>query len=357
MKTFIEKITPHTQALMACQPQPAEVGIWKSRKNEIFHFAMHGGFDSLVDSLDGYIQTLYQLNIPYRFISGAMLEQGDLDGLKLLILPAPYLLSEPEAARLDAWVQQGGVVMVEAHLAGYNATTGRHARVLPGCGLAEAWGLREADTTSSYHLHTGALAGMREAQLEDPAIPEDVRKALADSAVSGGLYFPIQLASGQAAWGAERYAQLDCPDGQPEGWFEPGKPCMVSKAVGTGAVFYAATHLGQGAKKDAGGLIAWLQKALERAGVRPAAGLKGEELIPVKIDLIASSGSPRYLVIHNRSDREQIIQMDPLPDGVANKVGVGIFTGMKLPLSQGVPLHLPGGFIDIIAYSSGGWKI
>jgi len=52
-------------------------------------------------------------------------------------------LTEPEAAALDRWVRAGGVLLCEAHLGAYNGTAGRHSRTVPGCGLAEAWGLRE----------------------------------------------------------------------------------------------------------------------------------------------------------------------------------------------------------------------
>jgi hypothetical protein len=109
-----------------------------------------------------------------------MLAQGDLDDLKLLILPSPYYLTAEEAAVLDQWVRRGGVALVEAHLGGYNASTGRHSLQIPGCGLAESWGIHEIDSTSSYHLH------LEHAQAFAGSSPEDVRKALAGQAVSGG---------------------------------------------------------------------------------------------------------------------------------------------------------------------------
>ena len=68
-----------------------------------------------------------------------MLARGELDGLELLIMPNGYFLTEPEATALDAWVRGGGVLLCDAHLGGYNGTTGRHSRTVPGCGLAEAW--------------------------------------------------------------------------------------------------------------------------------------------------------------------------------------------------------------------------
>lgn len=48
-----------------------------------------------------------------------------------VILPSPLYLSDAEAAALDRRVRAGGVVLCEAHLGAYSATTGRHARELP----------------------------------------------------------------------------------------------------------------------------------------------------------------------------------------------------------------------------------
>lgn len=348
-KTFTEKIIPHAQALMDCPPQLAEVGIWKSRKNEIFHFAMHGEFGPLVDSLEGYIQTLYWQNIPYRIISGEMLAGGGLEGVKLLILPSPYCLTEPEARNLAAWIRQGGVVISEAHLGGYNATKGRHSRQLPGCGLAEEWGFQEADSTSSYHLKPGVFTDFyaREQGLVDiQALPADVRKAMADFRSAGSLYYPIRLAAGGLAWGASRYARLEGEDLRALGWFEPDIPCLIAKETGAGAIFYFASHIGQGTKKDPSGLLELVRGALKRAGIRPAAGLGGPGLGEVRVDRIADQAGPRYLVIHNRSEQEQEIQLDCFPDGE------GLFTGVKMPLSAGQPMRLPGGFIDLIVLDS-----
>jgi beta-galactosidase len=343
VKTFIEKITPHSRALMAIAALPAEVGIWKSRRNEIFHFAMHGNFETLIESTSGYINALVSLNLPYHFISERMLELGDLRGVKLLIMPTPYALSQAEAQGLDAFIRQGGVAITEAHLAGYNIDTGRHSRVLPGCGLAERWGLRERASTSTYHLNTSTKAEAQ-AMLENKALPEDVRKSLADFVVSGGPYLPIQMAEGTLVWGAHRYAQLEIQNSQILGWFERDAPCLAAKEIGAGAVFYAGTNLGQGAQKDATGMNAWLRQAASRAGVRPQAGLKESGNGKVQVHLLTSQESrPHYLFIHNFTDQEQVIEIDPLPDGE------GIFSGVQLKLSDGKPVCIPGAFIDLIA--------
>jgi beta-galactosidase len=337
---FTEKLTPHLPALLACPAPTPEVGIWKSRKNEIFHFAMQGEFGPLAASLEGYIQVLYWNSIPYRNISSEMLERGELDGLKLLVLPSPYYMTTAEARALDAFVRRGGVVIAEAHLAGYNASTGRHARVLPGAGLASSWGLRESDSTSSFHLK---LANFRPSETaQTGSLPEDVRKALADFSTTGGQYFPIQLAGGSIAWGAERYARLEGEGLQALGWFETEVPCLAQKTIGAGAVYYLATRAGLGAQKDPAGLQTLVHAALRRADVRPTANLRGPGLGQVRADLLTSPAGPRFLVLHNPSTADQTVQLDPLPDGT------GIFSGRAFSFASGQPVYLPAEFIDLI---------
>jgi hypothetical protein len=212
------------------------VGLWTSRKNEIFHFATQNNLQGLTADVEGYIQALYWNNVPFRIISEQQLAEGDLAGIKLLIMPACYYLTRDEATSLDRWVRGGGVVLNETHLGAYNGTTGRHSRVIPGNGLAASWGIREKDSTSSYHLR------LVEQQAVTAGVTDDVRKALRDFGVSGGEVFPFSLADGTLAWGAHRYAILEGDQLTSEGSFDGVHPCVASMPVGAGYVFYCGTQ-------------------------------------------------------------------------------------------------------------------
>ncbi len=336
LRRFWEKISPHVETLLACPPRPGEIGIWKSRKNEVFHFCAHGNLNPLIESVEGYIQALYWQNYAYRIIDGEMLAHSELDRVKLLIMPSPYYVTEEEAQALDRWLRAGGVLLCEAHLTGYNGTTGRHSRVLPGCGLAESWGLREADSTSSYHLK------LETAQTFLGAASEDVRKALADFKTSGGQYFPLRLSNGGLAWGASRYAILTGDGLTIEGEFVPGSPCLVSKSVSQGQVFYCGTNLGQGAQVDSSGLVELLRRVAGRAGVHPILHLSASETGQVRVDAIQDESGPRFLVVQNRSDREQFVRLD------LAKSGRGLFSGLDWSLNPDRKIGLPAGFIDLI---------
>jgi beta-galactosidase len=297
-------LAPYADALMQARPAAAQVGIWKSRRNEIFHFAIQGTLKHLVSSVEGYIQALYWHNYPFRIVSETMLAQGALGGLKLLIMPSCYYVSDEEAAALDRWVRAGGVLMCEAHLAGYNASTGRHSRALPGCGLAQAWGIREVDSTSSYHLRLKE----QQAQALQAGVTGDVRKALQDFGTSGGEFFPFHLADGTLAWGAHRYAILYGEGVKFEGTFDGVYPCVISKPVGDGWVLYCGTNLGQAAAKGDAGLIALLKKALDQAAITPTSHLQAQSPGSVHVDVLRGDGLSFAMLI-NKADVAQPISL------------------------------------------------
>ncbi|MBI5423058.1 MAG: beta-galactosidase [Opitutae bacterium] len=336
MRAFVAKLTPHLGGLMRSRTDAPAVGVWKSRKNEFFHFAQHQKLEALHASVESYVNTLYTANIPVRFIDQAALEHGALDGVKLLILPSCYYLTAGEIASLDRWVRAGGVALVEAHLAGYNAATGRHETTLPGGGLAESWGLRESETTSAYHLDTS------EGDYELTALSDDVRKALVMRGPKGGKSFPISLrGEGGVVWGAERFAVLDGRGLETLGQFG-SQLCFAAKRVGTGTVFYAGTNLGEGSATDDAGFRAILRRATECAGVYPTLEPAWSDA-GVRIDALREQGELRYLVIANL--REQPAKMN----WTQTQRWRGVFTDLVLPATA--PVEFPPRFVDLFVPS------
>ncbi len=166
------------------------------------------------------------MNLRACFVSGQMLERGDLEGIKLLILPSALYMTERETKQLDAYVKSGGVVVSEAHLASYNGTTGRYSRRTPGGGLADSWNIRETFSTSTFHLKVDQAGAMLS------NLADDERKALNDSGAIGGEYVPVRLSKGQIAWGASRYAILDAPGEESLGNFDGHNPTIICRKIG-----------------------------------------------------------------------------------------------------------------------------
>ena len=333
---FWHKLSPLIARILDCPPRRPQIGIWKSRRNELFQFAVQTNLNNLVEDVEGYIHALYWSGYAYRIINEEMLENQDLDDLKLLILPACYYMSEKESTSLDAWIHAGGIALSEAHLAGYNATSGRHSRQLPGNGLSQSWDLSECNSTSSFHLKLENSAAYQ------GSMTEDVRKALRDQIPSGGQYFPIRRPDGSLIWGSSRYAELSGKDFTVEGSFSPGIPCLVSKPLGLGAIFYCATNLGEGAKIDPSGLIQLLHQAAERAGIRPISNLTTNPPGQVRVDILEDSQGPAFLTILNRSSQTILINLD-LP-----QAGTGLFSGRRFQFHNGESQPVPGNFIDLV---------
>lgn len=337
MRTFIAQLAPHFPGLMRSRAAEPAVAVWKSRKNELFHFAQHQKLESLHASLESYVNTLYAANVPVRFVDHATLECGALEGVKLLILPCCYYLTDVEVAQLDCWVRGGGVALVEAHLAGYSTATGRHEAQLPGGGLASRWGLCESETTSSYHLAAS------EGDFALTGLSDDVRKALVMRGPKGGKCFPIALRGDGVAWGAERFAVLDGEELETIGRYG-AQQCIVAKRIGAGTVLYAGTNLGEGSRVAAAGFRAILRDALARAGVRPTFEPAWSDS-GIRIDALSEAGEPRYLVVANLRDAPGRIRWC-LPRNWR-----GVFSETLLPATQGsdgeFSPELPARFIDL----------
>lgn len=319
VQQFWAILQPYANELRHCFPAPAEIGLWRSRQNEIFHFCLQGQVKDFNAAIEAYIQALYWNNLPHRLINSTMLAAGELEGIKLLILPHPYYLSQAEADGLNRWVQAGGVLLCEAHLAGYNGSTGRHSRQIPGCGLAEVWGLREVESTAPRHLRFG-----QGQESNEQVLPEDVRKALKDFGAYGAEYFPIQLAEPgdhPLVWGAYRYAELEGAGLEPWGSFNGARPCLASKAVGRGRVVYCGTNLGQAAggmtelpfrnlpQNGRASLTYLIQRAAAQAGISPTGGIRAQQPGTVHLDLLADARGPRFMVMVNASEQPQIVQL------------------------------------------------
>ncbi|NSW54074.1 MAG: beta-galactosidase [Anaerolineae bacterium] len=345
-RDFWAKLQPVLPQLRAAAPAPAQAAVWRSRRNEIFHFCQRDEVESFNRALDAWQEALYAKNIPYRVISSehleqsqleqSQLEQSQLDGVRLLILPMPYLLSQAEADALQQWVAAGGTLITEAHLAGYHADTGRHSRVLPGGGLAQAWGLREVFSTAARHISAAA-----ESQQALEALPPDVRKALAASGTQGSDFFAFTLANGRGALGAQRYAELEGNGMIPEGGIDQRKPCIASIAVGSGMVLYAGTHLSEAAARDDSGLQTLLEQGIRHSGV--TAECEAPDAPPAfHVDVLWSEGQPAFAAVINPGDAPVRLRL-PQPG-----TWQGVFGGNTFPTDESGLLIIPAGWMELL---------
>lgn len=325
-RAFWAALRLHAALLRRASPPPAGIGVWRSRKNEIFHFCSQGTVDHHNAAIAAVLRTLYGESLPCRLVSDAMLAAGELEGLRLLVMPTPYYVTKPQADALDRWVKAGGVLLCDAHLAGYDGTTGRHARVLPGCGLAESWGIRELESTSSRHLP----------------------KTAAD-----GLLFPIRFTDGEVAWGAHRYAILGGSGLEALGSREGDGPCIARVAVGAGQVFYCGTDVTRAAAAGApAALERMLRLASGAAGIAATAVVRADLPGTVHLDLLEIEGRPAFAVVTSRADADQRVRIGG--HGAWRGTWRGLFDGERWEIGAETEVPVRARFAELFVIEAAG---
>jgi beta-galactosidase len=160
----------HSKLFLEARPPRAQVAVVY---NPLAHFvggrqraAAYGGPQGEVagierDSLLGVYRALFPTNVPLDFVHADHMRASELAAYRLVVLPYPIMLRAAAATELAAYVRAGGALVLEAR-AGWNDENGRAAAVIPGLGLAEVAGAREADvqTVEKGKAALVALAGL-----------------------------------------------------------------------------------------------------------------------------------------------------------------------------------------------------
>ncbi|MFI1963212.1 beta-galactosidase [Streptomyces pathocidini] len=226
-----------------------------------------------------------------------------LDRYQLVVVPNLYLLSEDNAARLAAYVERGGHLVVSffsgivdtcdrVHLGGYPAPLRR----LLGLRIEEFWPLAEGETLSVH----GELNGS--ADLWSEAIDLEGAEAVA------------VFGDGELA----------------------GRPAVTRHAYGEGTAWYIGTRL------DPAALRTLMDRAREAAGVAPV--LHG---LPEGVQATVRQGEDgrRFLFLLNHGTSDATVELpEPMRDRL--RPGTGDTTAVPLP-PRGVAVlqptdHFPG---------------
>lgn len=219
---------------------------------------LHEGFD-YVAHLRHYHRALAGRNIAVDVVSA----DAPLDGYKLVVAPALHLLSEARAARLRAFAERGGHLVLGVR-SGVKDDRNAFLPLRPPGALAEAAG---AEVEESY--------------------------ALADPVPVSGSWF-----SGTSRIWAERLAVLDeertevlARFGPSNGWLD-GRPAVVRHPCGAGRVYLVGVYLDDDSQQTL------LDRIAAAAGVAPAlatpAGVEVRERV-------GPDGAAFVLINHRRS--------------------------------------------------------
>jgi beta-galactosidase len=102
------------------------------------------GYNNLSETLQGIHRAFYEHGIPLDFLHVSDLASERLSSYKLVISPYPVMMSQSHLQRLVEYVRGGGTLVAEARC-GWIDERGFSSPVIPGGGLHEVFGCREAE--------------------------------------------------------------------------------------------------------------------------------------------------------------------------------------------------------------------
>jgi beta-galactosidase len=264
----------HSKLFLDARPPQSPVAVVY---NPLSHFvggrqraAAYGGPQGEVagierDSLLGVYRALFPSNLPLDFVHADHLTAAELRPYRLVVLPYPIMLRAAAAAELVAYVREGGALVMEAR-AGWNDENGRAASVIPGLGLAEVVGAREAEV-QTVEKGTAALLAL-------PGMP----------GLAAGERLP-------GRWYEESLEPL-APGARVLARFASGAPAAVASAFGRGRALILGSYVSAGYISEPADTTRRFYEGLaDWAGVSRPVATSGD---PVEVRLLESG--PAHLV-------------------------------------------------------------
>jgi beta-galactosidase len=283
----IARIVDENQALfLNARPTPAEVAIvynplsyMVGGRQPLPTAAGQSEFSGIErNSLLGLYRALMPSNVPVDFIHINEIAEGKANRYKLIFLPYPLMIPQAAAQGLSAFVRNGGTLMTEARLA-WNDERGRANEIIPGAGLHEVTGCREA----SVQQTAGGKTEMKVVS-EDPSIPQ------------------LHPGDKLKGWSYEETLQPLSPSARVIAHFENGEPAIVASTYGKGKSITVGSFLGAlyEAERDPN-VAKFLDGLMDWAGVsRPVEVNRSPFDAPIEVRTM-ESGKDTLVFIFNHS--------------------------------------------------------
>ena len=243
--------------------------IWALNGNPVFSLFSTdpNGYDGLV--LKSF-EACWNANVAADIIG----YDSDFGKYKLLILPSPYLMTEEVAAKIKAYVANGGTVLSYCMAAMVNENDLAHIGGAPGCGLQELFGLRVDELT--YYASKGCI--------------------YSNQVSFAGKQYPVT-----------KHAEVLVPDkaaslaAYTEDFFA-GTPAATKASYGKGNAYYVAFH------PDKTFIADFLEMLLPEVSVCGISAIVGDPHIRV---VCREGDGERYYFVFNGSDQPQSFTVSP----------------------------------------------
>ena len=288
-KKFKEKVSVIEDKLQDIYIPECEIAVWKGFENELFQYASQITLEPFSKAIKNYVEAIYKNNYNLRIVDDSMIINNQLDGIKLLIMPECYCISRQLFEAVDKYVRDGGTLLCEAHFGGFDIDNGRHSFVMPGCGAAKKWGIREVETTSSYHLQLNN----QNQSINLDGVSDDVKKAFEAYGASGGKYYPAFFNDASTITMCERVAFLE--GGETLAKFDD-KAIIVTNSHEKGKIIYCGSNVGEGAESDAKAFESFLCRIIKSTDIKPNMDVKVKD---IHIDIIGD----KMIAVNNMSDK------------------------------------------------------
>lgn len=137
---FLKSLPPKAEVAVLYNPLSHMVGGQQAFTGE----GQSVGYNNLSESLQGIHKAFYEQNMIVDFLHVRDLVPEQWNQYKLLIVPYPVMMSQPHLKSLVEYVKNGGTLVAEARC-GWIDERGFSSPVIPGGGLHDVFGCREAE--------------------------------------------------------------------------------------------------------------------------------------------------------------------------------------------------------------------
>jgi beta-galactosidase GanA len=231
------------------------------------------------DSLLGLYAAFFEQNVPVDFVHPEDVTENRLGQYKILFLPFPVMLSRDVAEGVKRYVEAGGTAVAEARLA-WNDARGLASDVIPGAGLAEAFGARESiiKPADEVQIQTEAPSAM-------PGLPVHT--------VVHGDAFEEEL---EPLAGGRIVAR-----------FADGSPAIITNRDGKGRTFLIGSFLALGySHQHEPNTKRFFLSLAQAAGVSPEVEVSGNGTSDVEVRRLVSARQQLIFVFNHARDSADV---------------------------------------------------
>ena len=334
----ISRMLQENAALIeSVKPVAAKIAIINNYKGQVFNWCASDSIELSCGSLIGAYMAVYDSNLNADILEQELLSAEELSRYSVVYLPFPYHMSKKAAALLRKWVEEGGFLISEAFFGAYIEEEGIHSEIVPGCGFADVFGVREGRvmTASSFKNAYGSQWAENAGEKTVPIVWEE--------GFAKGRW-------GNVLTGYNFIEELDPLDAKVICRFKNGMGAVTVNEFGKGKAVMIGSLLGYSCHKGyTEGMSGLLSNMAEMAGIKPAVEIIGAK---VRGDILVNEMNEAVLIINSSEKRSLDVKVHVFMDLGEKKQIINLMTEEICPVSS-----IPDGYSFILHLNAMGHEI